>query len=177
MEKQTLLSKLEKAAPGRILQHARFGRTQGVSVWVEKSALAEIARALRDDPELRLDWLENLSVAQMGAGGGADDEALVLTYFLRSTETEESLVLRASVDLARSDQWVEAPSIIATWPMAAPFEQEASELFGIRFTGGASAGNPAEKVNPGWTGFPMRKNYVFPYQVFGITHSRSRYDS
>ena len=177
MEKQSLLSKLEKAAPGRILQHARFGRTQCASVWVEKSALADVARALREDPELRLDWLENLSVAQMGAGGGADDEALVLTYFLRSTETREELVLRASVDLSRSDQWVDAPSVTAIWPMAAPFEQDAGELFGIRFPGGVAAGRPDEKVNPGWAGFPMRKNYVFPYQVFGITHSRSRYDS
>ncbi|MCM2322097.1 MAG: NADH-quinone oxidoreductase subunit C [Oligoflexia bacterium] len=162
METAALISKLNKAVPGAVLQKARFGRGGKHAIWIEARSIAAVAEALSSDPELRLDWLENLSVAQL-------DEALLLTYFVRSRQTEVVAVLRATLALKSEDELVDAPSVRTVWPMAVPFEREASELFGIRFGKGKRETGILPK---GWRGFPLRKSYVFPQEFFQIAHSR-----
>jgi NADH:ubiquinone oxidoreductase subunit C len=160
-----LIELVKAGMPGAVLETSRFGRGEEAVAWVEVKKLAKLARFLRDDPQLSLDWLENLSVAQL-------DDALVLTYFLRSTASREQLILRASLVPRDPRAAVEAPSVADAWPPAALMEQEAEELFGVRFTDRAPDRLRARRLPEGWSGFPLRKGFVFPREVDGIPHAR-----
>lgn len=167
METGEILNKLKIAAPGSVLEKGRFGRSAQMSLWVETRALPEIASFLKNDPDIALDWLENLSAIQM-------DEAIVLTYFLRSSTRGHTLILRGSLEPASPSKEVKLPSLAGCWTMAAPFESEIQELFGVRFMDarGAPIYEVGNRLPKGWNGFPMRKNYVFPTEFLGVPHSR-----
>jgi NADH:ubiquinone oxidoreductase subunit C len=133
--------------------------------------LPEAAAFLKSDPGTRLEWLENLSGVQL-------EGAIVMTYFLRPSTVSPSdaqpLILRVSARLASPAKEVDVPSVAGVWAMAAPFEAEIQELFGVRFLG--ADGRPAHEAGirlpRDWNGFPLRKNYVFPTQFLGIAHAR-----
>jgi NADH:ubiquinone oxidoreductase subunit C len=167
VEPVEILKKLKQVAPGSVLEKAPFGRSSTTSLWVEARLLADLASKLKADPGTALDWLENLSAIQM-------DEALVVTYFLRSTTQKSTLILRVSLVPQSASREVELPSVAQIWSMATPFEIEIQELFGIRFLD--SAAQPAHAVSQrlpkDWNGYPLRKGYVFPTQFLGIPHSR-----
>jgi NADH-quinone oxidoreductase subunit C len=169
VETAEILNKLKLAAPGSVLEKSRFGRSDRLSVWVEARALPEIAAFLKNDPDIKLDWVENLSGIQL-------DDAIVLTYFLRTSSLghEQTLILRVSLALAAPAKEVEAPSVARTWAMAAHFEAEIQELFGVRFVGAQDrpAHGPGIRLPMEWNGFPLRKSYVFPTQFLGISHVR-----
>lgn len=166
MEINAILSKLNQAVPGAVLQKSRFGKSDHSCIWIDSRAIARVAAALTEDPEIKFDWLENLSVSQL-------EENLICTYFVRSWENADTLILRVAVALESADAWAEVPSITRAWPMAAPMEREAGELFGIRFIESAVSSG-AGLLPEEWRGFPLRKTYVFPNEVFGIEHSRER---
>jgi Ni,Fe-hydrogenase III component G len=176
VETAEIINRLKLASPGCVLEKGRFGRSDRTAVWVEARALPEIARFLKNEVGIRFDWLENLSAIQM-------DGAIALTYFLRVSDfVSESdpaarggaLILRVSVELEGPAKEVDVPSVARTWAMAAPFEAEIQELFGVRFmdADGRPAHAPGIRLPRGWNGFPLRKTYVFPTRFLGITHVR-----
>jgi NADH:ubiquinone oxidoreductase subunit C len=116
---------------------------------VEASSIVDVARLLREDPDLSLDWLENLSVMQV-------DRILVATWFLRSRKTDSRFVLRSTVVPRSAEEEVDLPSTESVWPEAVVAEQESSELFGIRF-GGRPV--PRRLLPDGFSGFPLRKAF------------------
>lgn len=175
MEIGALISKINSAVPGAYLHKSRFGRSDKVIIWIDLRKIREVAKLICTDSEIGLDWLENFSVAQV-------DDALVATYFVRSFQNPSFFViLRGSVVLEHrsdSEKWVEIPSVSDIWLEATPSEHEYHELFGIRFLGtfqeGEDAhGKGAHSLLPeNWRGFPLRKDYIFPVEIFGIEHSR-----
>ena len=173
MDTGEIHSKLKKAIPGSVLEKSRFGRSAQLSLWVESRSLPDIAAFLVADADIALDWLENLSAIQM-------DDAVVLTYFLRRSSGAEgpagtsTLILRASIELKGAAKEVTFQSVAKTWAMAAPFEAEIQEMFGVRFLDprGEPAYQGPGKLPAGWTGFPLRKSYVFPSEFLGIQHAR-----
>jgi NADH:ubiquinone oxidoreductase subunit C len=175
VETGALISKTNSAAPGAFLQKSRFGQTDQFAVWIDLRRLRDIAAAFSRNSESSqsgLDWLENMSVAQV-------EDALVITYFLRSFHNKNRLaILRGSVPLNDSkDTPVEVPSVADFWQMAAAMEEENGELFGIRFVRQEAvdekvSGEPHSLFPKEWHGYPLRKSYVFPPEVFGIQHSR-----
>jgi NADH:ubiquinone oxidoreductase subunit C len=169
VDKNPLISKLNKAVPGAVLETRRFGRSGTTSIWIEAQTIQKVAHALRNDSELKLDWLENLSVVEF-------EGILVVTYFVRSTTSQFYYVIRASAVPASPDAEVLFPSIRGIWPMGVSMEQEAEEMFGVRFRANeeSSSEGPAKpgRLPEDWKGFPLRKNYVFPKEFFGVTHSR-----
>jgi NADH-quinone oxidoreductase subunit C len=130
------------------------------SIWIEAQTLENVALFLKNDNEYKVDWLENLSVVEF-------EGVFVVSYFIRSTTTPFRCVIRASAVPSSPQAPVPFPSIREIWPMGTPMEEEAEELFGIQFSK-----HPPNLLPEGWTGFPLRKNYVFPREFFGITHSR-----
>jgi NADH:ubiquinone oxidoreductase subunit C len=157
------------------LHKSRFGRSDQVIIWVDLRKIREVAELICTDSEIGLDWLENFSVAQV-------DDALVATYFIRSFQNPHfSVILRGSVVLEHrsdSEKCVDMPSVADIWLAATPSEHEYHELFGIRFVGNpkdrdGARGKDAHPILPGnWRGFPLRKDYIFPVEIFGIEHSR-----
>jgi NADH:ubiquinone oxidoreductase subunit C len=144
----TLISQIEKALPGMILDKQRIGRSGRTSLWIEIRKVVEVAKRLKSDPELLLDWLENISVMEI-------EHALVVTWFVRSSSSVCEIALRGSVVPAGVGSEVSMPSVREVWGMAIPMERHAGAMFGIRFV-------PDDKpaaINP-WKGFPLRRGFV-----------------
>ncbi|OFZ52840.1 MAG: hypothetical protein A2428_04690 [Bdellovibrionales bacterium RIFOXYC1_FULL_54_43] len=155
MEPNELLQKINKLVPGAILEKQRFGRSAKTCLWVESEKLRELCMALKNDPAIALDWLENLSAMQL-------EDALVFTYFIRSSRTKERLILRSSVELTSPTERTDFQSLAGVWGMAEPQEREIAELFGIRFLDENGVSMKHTKAAPNhWKGFPLRKSFVF----------------
>ena len=165
METGEIINKLKSAVPSCVLEKSRFGRSGNLSLWVDSRTILLAAGFLKDDPEVRLEWLENMSAIQM-------DGALVVTYFLRSYVSKASLMIRASLEPAGPSKDVSLASVSSIWAMASAFEFEIQELFGIRFEGLAQGGVIGQRLPKNWNGFPLRKTYVFPTEFLGIPHAR-----
>jgi NADH:ubiquinone oxidoreductase subunit C len=144
--------------PGAILEKGRIGNPGIALAWTDAKSLRKIAEKVRTDQKLSIDWLENLSVAQV-------DEALMVTYFLRSTTTPADFALRVTVVPAGPAAWVDLPSVRVLWSMAEFLENDAAELFGIRFLGpdGVAIETRAnlipEALRKEIEGFPLRKAF------------------
>jgi NADH:ubiquinone oxidoreductase subunit C len=161
-----LISKVKAGVPGAVLESRPFGRNKEVSLWIEMGAISRLAEFLKQEPTLSLDWVENLSVMQV-------EDALVLTYFLRSSITGGFVIVRGSVVPESQESRVKIASTADTWNSVAVFEAEAAELFGIDFE--RSGARPAFTLGllpETWKGFPLRKEYRFPDSHQGITHGR-----
>ncbi|MFQ5878202.1 MAG: NADH-quinone oxidoreductase subunit C [Acidobacteriota bacterium] len=109
---------------------------------------AEIARMLRDDPELRFDYLSNLTAVHWPERA----KPFEIVYHLFSLSRRHRLTLK--LDVAEGE---EAPTACHVWPTANWHEREVFDLFGIRF-----AGHPdmTRILMPDeWQGHPLRKDY------------------
>ena len=146
VDKHQLLSKIHEILPTSAVEIRRFGREGPLSLWIEVQSLLRLSTFLNQDSELQLDLLEHLSVAEF-------EKVLVGSYFLRSYQTQEQLILRISLIPAASEAWVEVDSVVSVWPMAEPMEREMQEMFGIRFLG-LPVG---PRFLPEYQGFVLRK--------------------
>jgi NADH-quinone oxidoreductase subunit C len=118
---------------------------------VPECALA-VAKFLRDDAELQLDYLSNVT--------GVDwPESLEAVYHLYSVEKKYGPVIIRMHTVNRTDE-VELPSLTPVWRSAEFQEREVFDLYGIVFTG-----HPDLRRLLMWDGFkdhPMRRDYVEP---------------
>ena len=167
METSEILRKLEKAVPGAVVNQGFIGQSRDALIYVQAGLLREVATFLKQEPTIGLDWLDNLSVFQ-------DGDLLKATYFLRSRIHSHGLILRSVISLGSSGKEVDFPSVSAIWEMAESFEVESGELFGVRYTtpAGERAHRPFQRLPKEWSGYPLRKRYVFPSEFLGISHTR-----
>jgi NADH-quinone oxidoreductase subunit C len=128
---------------------------------VRGSAVAEICRFLRDDPELRFDCLSNLSAVDRKA-----DDRIDVYYHLFSYPHRHKFTLKAST--SRLDAVL--PSVSGIWPIADWLEREAFDLMGVRFTGHPDLRRLLMPED--WVGHPLRKDFVEPDEYHGISTRR-----
>jgi NADH-quinone oxidoreductase subunit C len=111
-----------------------------------------VAKFLRDDAELKLDYLSNVT--------GVDwPDSLEAVYHLYSVEEKHGPVMIRMHTENRTDQ-VELPSLTPIWRSAEFQEREIFDLYGIVFTG-----HPDLRRLLMWEGFkdhPMRRDYREP---------------
>ena len=134
--------RIGEALPGVVLGH------QGNDVWVEPSSILEVARFLRDDPDLDFAFLTAISAVDYV-------EYFELVYHLVSMRRNHKLVVKSRV-FGRDD--LSVPSVIEVWQGADLQEREIWDLMGIRFEG-----HPNMKRILLWEGFPghpLRKDFV-----------------
>jgi NADH-quinone oxidoreductase subunit C len=113
---------------------------------VDSDALLHTARRLRDDPELRFDYLRCLSAVDQV-------EAVVVVYHLFSMTGRQKTVMK--VRLVEPDLIL--PSVVDVWRGADWHEREIADLFGVEFSGHP---NPRRLLLPDeFEGFPLRKSY------------------
>jgi NADH-quinone oxidoreductase subunit C len=144
---------IEAAVPGAGIEIASNPNpTLQHSLRIVPSHALAVAKFLRDDAELKLDYLSNVT--------GVDwPESLEAVYHLYSVEKKYGPVIIRMHTVNRTDQ-VELPSLTPIWRSAEFQEREIFDLYGIIFTG-----HPDLRRLLMWEGFkdhPMRRDYVAP---------------
>ena len=128
-------------------------------VWVQRDALGEVMRALKNTETYAFDFLESISGVDTGVH-------LVLVYHVFSYKHRHQLVVK--VEVSYDDAVV--PSLSSLWAAANWLEREQYDLFGVMFSGHP---NLRRLLLPDdWQGHPLRKDYVYPTAYHGISHHR-----
>ena len=180
---ETIQARLESAVPGVRLAVVPNGAVPAeASLAVDPAHAVAVARFLRDDPQLRLDFCSNVSgvdwleavvkekVRSRKLVDGVEKEVeetlehkrpghLEAVYHLYSMELKHGPLVLRQRTANRVDQ-VRVASLTPVWRSAEFQEREAYDLFGIRFDG-----HPDLRRILMWEEFqdhPMRKDYVEP---------------
>ena len=130
------------------VQGVKWDRNE-MSVFIERSVIREAASLLKDDPDLRFDFLSDLTCLDVYP----NEPRFEVVYHLLSMQMKERL--RLKVRLAGDDASVE--SLTSVWPGANFFEREVWDLFGVRFLGHPNLSRIMMPEN--WEGHPLRKDY------------------
>ncbi|HEX6796625.1 MAG TPA: NADH-quinone oxidoreductase subunit C [Ktedonobacterales bacterium] len=127
-----------------------------VTILVAPERIVEICEALRDAPELRYNFLADITAVDWPEREPRYD----VVYHLLSLETRAVIRLKARLGLPADEDPAdqpELPSVVSVWPAADFFEREIFDLFGIRFAGHP---NLTRILMPSdWVGHPLRKDY------------------
>ena len=158
MTASQIVQRLSDRFRGKIL--AAHAEDKHPRIHVSSSDWLEIAQMLRNDPELKLDWLANLSGVDYVADG-----KMCVVYDLWSFSLRHEFAVK--VYCPRDNPRV--PSVAKLWPAADWHEREAFDMFGITFDGHPDLRRIL--CADDWEGFPLRKDYVFPREYHGIPGS------
>jgi NADH-quinone oxidoreductase subunit C len=137
------------------------GAGRNAALVVAPERIADVARFLRDDPELAFDCLSNLSGVDYPKAGH-----IQVVYHLFSYRHRHWIVLK--VNAHRDDPVV--PSLTGVWSHADWQERETFDLLGVRFPGHPDLRRLLMPED--WPGHPLRKDFVEPQEYHGIATSR-----
>ncbi len=155
MTPEQIISRLRQRFAGQIVSADAAGNHPHAAV--AAAAWPEVARFLRDEPELRFDYFRCLSAVDYPKEG-----KLVSVYDLISTAHRHAFAVK--VEAQRDDP--HTPSVADIWPTAEWHEREAFDLMGVVYDGHP---NLTRILLPDdWQGHPLRKDYVFPKDYNGI---------
>jgi NADH-quinone oxidoreductase subunit C len=147
MDGPALIALLQQAAPGAAIEPAP-GVDLHTTFYVPRDHVLDVARLLRDTPELRFAFLAELTAVDVWPR----EPRFEVVYVLVSIE--HRLRLRMKVRLHGSDACL--PTVTGIWPAANWLEREVWDLFGIVFDGHP---DPRRLLMPeDWEGFPLRKD-------------------
>ena len=180
---EQIKSRVEAAMPGAVAEIVPNDSPSGQrSLLVDNAHALAVARVLRDDPTLRLDYASNVTgidwldkviqekkkVKQVIDGLEREIEQTIehkrvgyleVVYHLYSMELKHGPLILRLRTANRSDN-VRVPSLTPVWRGAEFQEREAYDLYGIVFEG-----HPDLRRILMWDEFkdyPMRKDYVEP---------------
>ena len=120
-----------------------------LTLYVKPAAVLEIARVLRDDPNLRFELLSSVS----GVDYPAETARLHAVYHYTSMTYRRRLRVEAAV----TAEDPHLPSVCTVYPTADFQEREAWDMFGIIFDG--HPGLTRILMPDDWDGHPQRKDY------------------
>jgi len=150
---------------------------EALDPWIEVSpeGLLDVARYLRDEPDLRFNMLNCITAIDYfepdakKAAKVTWKPHLELVYHLWSVPNRVSIVLKVMLPRWKDDQpgmLPEVPSLSRLWSTADWHEREVYDLSGIRFLGHP---NLRRILCPeDWIGHPLRKDYEMPLEYHGI---------
>ncbi len=133
--------------PGAVTA-ARFDRGE-LTIYVERAAIREAAAILRDDPELRFNFLADVTCVDWYPS----EPRFEVVYHLLSMTRKERVRLKVRLESTA----LSVESLTSLWPAANFFEREVFDLFGIHFEG-----HPYLRrimMPEDWQGHPLRKDY------------------
>ena len=147
MDGPALIALLQQAVPGATVESVPSIDLQ-IAIAVSRDHVVDVARVLRDAPELRFAFLAELTAVDVWPR----EPRFEVVYVLVSIE--HRLRLRMKVRLHGADAHVATVSGI--WPAANWLEREVWDLFGIVFD---DHPDPRRLLMPeDWEGFPLRKD-------------------
>ena len=127
-----------------------------ITVTVRSADWLSVAKALRDDPNLRFEQLMDLcgvDYQDYGEGAWSGPRFAVVCHLLSLTHNWR-VRLKA---FAENDDFLVFDSLLPVWPSANWFEREAFDLFGIVFTGHPDLRRIL--TDYGFVGHPFRKDF------------------
>jgi NADH-quinone oxidoreductase subunit C len=147
MDGPALIALLQQAAPGAAIEPAPSVDLH-TTFYVSRDHVLDVARLLRDTPELRFAFLAELTAVDVWPR----EPRFEVVYVLVSIE--HRLRLRMKVRLHGADALL--ATVTGIWPAANWLEREVWDLFGIVFDGHP---DPRRLLMPeDWEGFPLRKD-------------------
>jgi NADH-quinone oxidoreductase subunit C len=151
---------IESALPGAEVEIVpNSSPSEQHSLRIEPQFAVRIGEFLRDNEELKLDYLSNAAGVDWPGKTDAEPGYLEAVYHLYSMTKKHGPVILRMRTKNRTDQ-VELPSLTPVWRSAEFQEREIFDLYGIVFTG-----HPDLRRLLMWDEFkdhPMRKDYVCP---------------
>ena len=136
-----------KAAVGSALRDVKT-HVGEITLTVEREAIADVLRALRDTPGLEYQQLMEIA----GVDYPDRPERFEVNYHLLSLTLNRRIRVKVSTDEATP-----VPSVTSLWPVAGWLEREVFDLYGVAF-----AGNPDLRrilTDYGFEGHPLRKDF------------------
>jgi len=106
----------------------KLGNTEIPLVVVQLADIREISRRIQKGGDFKFNSLEGISVSQRKT-------ELIVSYFFNTLTNPATVVIRGNVSLKNVGESGSIDSISDIWPSAQLHEQEASDLFGLRFGG------------------------------------------
>ena len=117
-------------------------------VWVKAESVADVCSFLKDDPDLKFDYLVSITAVDY-------IEHFEVLYHLVSMTHNHGAVVRTRC-WGREEPSV--PSVTGLWQGADFQEREVYDLMGVRFTGHANLKRLL--LWEGYPGHPQRKDYL-----------------
>ncbi len=123
------------------------------TIVVEAGVLVDVMRQLKDDPELQMNFLVDLTaVDYLGR-----EPRFEMVYHLRSFATGARLRVKAQLAEPEDGSNPEIDTLVPLWAVANWFEREVWDLYGIKFRG-----HPDMRrilMYEEFVGHPLRKDY------------------
>ena len=119
-----------------------------VILTVEREAIADVCRALRDAPGLEYQQLMDIA----GVDYPERAERFDVNYCLLSLTRNRRIIVKV-----RTDEDTPVPSVTGLWPVAGWLEREVFDMYGVAFSG-----NPDLRrilTDYGFEGYPFRKDF------------------
>ncbi len=162
MQNETIVNRLYEAFPTAVRSTAE--RLGDLSVQVQREALVEVACFLRDAPDLRFSFLENLC----GVDYYGRTPRFEVVYHLLSFANHHRVCLQVGVPADVPT----VPSLTGLWPTANWQERETYDMFGITFSGHPSL----ERIllPDDWQGHPLRKDVPLGDEEVAFTSNQER---
>jgi NADH-quinone oxidoreductase subunit C len=127
---------------------------------VDPDRILEIATYLRDDPDLRFDFL------MCHTGIDYPPQHIAVVLHLCSYPKRHTFVLKMLLDREKP----EVDSVSGIWPTAEWLERECYDLLGVVFRGHRDLRRLL--LPEDWVGWPLRKDYQEPATYHGIPTTR-----
>ena len=125
-----------------------------VTIECEGAVYLDVARTVRDHPELRFEQLVDLSVIDYSAYAGKEGRRFAAVCHLTSVTHNWRLRLRA---FAADAEFPVLPTVTEIWNSANWYEREAFDFYGIMFEGHPDLRRIL--TDYGFVGHPFRKDF------------------
>jgi NADH-quinone oxidoreductase subunit C len=157
----TILTKLKENFPQSILEVGEFRHE--LTIVVRKDDIVPICQSLRDDPELRFNFLSDLC----GVDYPERKPRFDVVYNLYSISKNHRVRLKVRVDDGES-----VSSVTSVWSTANWHEREVFDMFGIRFEGHPDLRRILMPED--WEGHPLRKDFPLTKEEVMFNYNKDR---
>ncbi len=140
-----------------------------VAVALDRERLLDVARFLRDAPDLHYDLLLDLTGVDRLSQG--IEPRFVTVYQLYSIAHNHSIRLTVPLPWADRSAMPQCPSVTGIWPTANWHEREVYDLMGIEFTDHPWLRRILMPDN--WVGHPLRKDYPLGGEPVNFSDDRN----